>query len=104
LWFDIEAVPTPRDHHRSIEDHRHHRVSQPNERSSWAATCGRRTAERRAFPAIDVLQSGTRREEAMIAADELAAMARLRRVLTGTDPQNALDLLIEQLKENRIER
>jgi transcription termination factor Rho len=59
----------------------------------------RRTAERRVFPAIDVLQSGTRREEAMIAADELAAMTRLRSVLTGTDPQNALDLLIEQLKK-----
>ena len=59
----------------------------------------RRTAERRVFPAIDVLQSGTRREEAMIAADELAAMTRLRRVLTGMDPQHALDLLIEQLKK-----
>ena len=61
----------------------------------------RRTAERRVFPAIDVLQSGTRREEAMIATDELAAMTRLRRVLTGMDPQNALDLLIEQLKKTR---
>ena len=61
----------------------------------------RRTAERRVFPAIDVLKSGTRREEAMIKADELAAMTRLRRVLTGMDPQNALDLLIEQIKKTR---
>jgi transcription termination factor Rho len=59
----------------------------------------RRTAERRVFPAIDVLQSGTRREEAMIGAEELAAMSRLRRVLTGMDPQNALNLLIERLKK-----
>ncbi len=59
----------------------------------------RRTAERRVFPAIDVLQSGTRREEAMIGVAELAAMTRLRRVLTGMDPQNAVDLLIEQLKK-----
>jgi len=61
----------------------------------------RRSAERRVFPAIDVLQSGTRREEAMIGAEELAAMTRLRRVLTGLDPHNALDLLIEQLKKTR---
>jgi transcription termination factor Rho len=59
----------------------------------------RRIAERRVFPAIDVLQSGTRREQAMIGAAELAAMTRLRRVLTGMDPQHALDLLIEQLKK-----
>ncbi len=51
------------------------------------------------FPAIDVLQSGTRREEALLAPDELIAMTRLRRVLTGMDPHNALDLLIEQLKK-----
>jgi transcription termination factor Rho len=57
----------------------------------------RRTADRRVFPAIDVLQSGTRREEALLPPDELNAMTRLRRVLTGMDPQNALDVLIERL-------
>jgi transcription termination factor Rho len=59
----------------------------------------RRTAERHVFPAIDIIHSGTRREEALLAPDELTAMTRLRRVLTGMDPQNALDLLIEQLKK-----
>ncbi len=59
----------------------------------------RRTAERRVFPAIDVLQSGTRREEALLPPDELAAMTRLHRVLAGMDPQNALDLLIERLRK-----
>jgi transcription termination factor Rho len=59
----------------------------------------RRTADRRVFPAIDVLQSGTRREEALLAPDELIAMTRLRRVLTGMDSQSALDLLIEKLKK-----
>jgi transcription termination factor Rho len=59
----------------------------------------RRTAERRVFPAIDVQQTGTRREEALLAPDEYAAMARLRRVLTGMEQQNALDLLIEQVKK-----
>jgi transcription termination factor Rho len=59
----------------------------------------RRTADRRVFPAIDVLQSGTRREEALLAPDELIAMTRLRRVLTGMDSQSALDLLIDRLKK-----
>lgn len=59
----------------------------------------RRTADRRVFPAIDVHQSGTRREEALLARDELTAITRLRRVLTGMDSQNALDLLIEKLKK-----
>jgi transcription termination factor Rho len=60
----------------------------------------RRTADRRVFPAIDVLQSGTRREEALLDPAELVAMTRLRRVLTAMDSQNALDLLIEQLKKS----
>jgi transcription termination factor Rho len=61
----------------------------------------RRTADRRVFPAIDVHQSSTRREEALLAPDELVAMTRLRRVLAGMDSQNALDLVIEQLKKSR---
>jgi transcription termination factor Rho len=60
----------------------------------------RRTADRRVFPAIDVHQSSTRREEALLAPDELVAMTRLRRVLAGMDSQNALDLMIEQLKKS----
>ena len=59
----------------------------------------RRNAERRVFPAIDVLQTGTRREEMLLAPDELVAVTRLRRVLSGMDSQNALDLLIEQLRK-----
>jgi transcription termination factor Rho len=59
----------------------------------------RRTADRRVFPAIDVLQSGTRREEALLAPDEYAAMTRLRRVLHGMDSQSALDLLIDKIKK-----
>jgi transcription termination factor Rho len=60
----------------------------------------RRTADRRVFPAIDVHQSSTRREESLLAPDELVAMTRLRRVLAGMDSQNALDVIIEQLKKS----
>jgi transcription termination factor Rho len=59
----------------------------------------RRTADRRVFPAIDVHQTGTRREEALLAPDEHNAMTRLRRVLVGMDSQSALDLMIDRLKK-----
>jgi transcription termination factor Rho len=58
----------------------------------------RRAAERRVFPAVDVQRSGTRRDDLLMGADEHMAVGRLRRVLAGLDSQQALDLLIEQLR------
>ena len=51
------------------------------------------------FPAVDVLQSGTRHDELLMGRDEHAALARLRRVLAGMDPQQALDVVVEQLRK-----
>ncbi|HEY2793461.1 MAG TPA: transcription termination factor Rho, partial [Micromonosporaceae bacterium] len=61
----------------------------------------RRTADRRVFPAIDIHQTGTRREEALLDPAELDALTRLRRALAGMDSQNALDQMIDQLKKTR---
>jgi len=61
----------------------------------------RRSAERRVFPAVDVNQSGTRKDELLMAADEHAALSRLRRVLSGLDQQQALDLVVDQLKKTK---
>ena len=61
----------------------------------------RRAAERRVFPAVDVQQSGTRRDELLMDRDEYAASTRLHRVLAGLDSQQALDLLVDQLKKTR---
>jgi transcription termination factor Rho len=61
----------------------------------------RRAAERRVFPAIDVQQSGTRKDELLMGEQEYAAMTRLRRLLSGMEPQQALDVVVEQLKKTR---
>jgi transcription termination factor Rho len=58
-------------------------------------------ADKRIFPAIDAVQSGTRREELLMSKEELAVIWKLRRVLSGLDGQQALELLLERLKKSR---
>jgi len=58
-------------------------------------------ADKRLFPAIDAVQSGTRREELLMSKEELAIVWKLRRVLSGLDGQQALELLIERLKKSQ---
>jgi len=60
----------------------------------------RSLADRRVFPAVDVNASGTRREEILMSPDELKVMWKLRRVLTGLEQQQAIELLLGKLKEN----
>ena len=61
----------------------------------------RKIADKRVFPAIDIDQSGTRKEELLLAPEELAITYKLRKVLASLEPQAALDLLLNRLKENR---
>ncbi len=56
-------------------------------------------ADKRIFPAIDAVQSGTRREELLMSREELAIVWKLRRVLSGLDGQQALELLLDRLKK-----
>ncbi|MCA1982362.1 transcription termination factor Rho [Nocardioides nematodiphilus] len=56
-------------------------------------------AEKRLFPAIDVVQSGTRREELLLSKEELAIVWKLRKVLAGLDGQQALELLLERMRK-----
>nr|WP_243058259.1 transcription termination factor Rho [Nocardioides sp. SR21] len=58
-------------------------------------------ADKRLFPAIDAVQSGTRREELLLSPEELAIVWKLRRVLSGLDGQQALELLLERLKKSQ---
>jgi transcription termination factor Rho len=60
---------------------------------------GRDPASRRVFPAVDIIPSGTRREELLLPAAELAAVHGLRRVLQGRDGQGALETLLERMRE-----
>ncbi len=60
-------------------------------------------ADKRIFPAIDAVQSGTRREELLMSKEELAIVWKLRRVLSALDGQQALELLLERLKQSADE-
>ena len=59
----------------------------------------RHLADKRIFPAVDVNASGTRREEILIAADELKIIWKLRRVMSALDQQQAIELLLDRLRE-----
>jgi transcription termination factor Rho len=61
----------------------------------------RRLADRRIFPAVDIESSGTRREEILLAPDELKIVWKLRRVLHALDAQQAIELLLTKLRETR---
>ena len=58
-------------------------------------------ADKRIFPAVDVDASGTRREEILVSREELAVMWQLRRVLSGLDAQQAIELLLDKLKSTK---
>jgi transcription termination factor Rho len=53
-------------------------------------------AEKRIFPAIDAVPSGTRREELLLDPAEHAAVVSLRRALAALDSQHALELLLDK--------
>jgi transcription termination factor Rho len=61
----------------------------------------RELAEKRLFPAVDVIASSTRKEEILLAPDELKIIWQLRRVLHALEPQQALELLMEQMRKTR---
>ena len=61
----------------------------------------RELADKRLFPAVDVDASSTRKEEILLAPDELKITWQLRRVLHALEPQQALELLMEQLRKTR---
>ena len=61
----------------------------------------RKIANKRVFPAVDVIASGTRKEEILLAPEELAIVHKLRRVLNALDPEQAIDLLLDRLKQSR---
>jgi transcription termination factor Rho len=61
----------------------------------------RKLSERRVFPAVDVNPSGTRKDELLLSPDEFAIVHKLRRVLSGLDSHQAIDLLMSQLRKTK---
>ncbi|QNS04123.1 transcription termination factor Rho [Streptomyces xanthii] len=61
----------------------------------------RKLADKRIFPAVDVDASGTRKEEILLGSDELAVVWKLRRVLHALDSQQAIELLLDKMKQTK---
>jgi transcription termination factor Rho len=59
----------------------------------------RALADKRIFPAVDLNASGTRREEMLMNPDETKIIWKLRRALAGLEQQQALELVLNRLKE-----
>ncbi len=61
----------------------------------------RKIADKRTYPAVDVHQSSTRKDDLMMNSDEAAIMVKLRRVLSSLESQQAIELLLDQMKKNK---
>jgi transcription termination factor Rho len=61
----------------------------------------RQLADKRIFPAVDVNASGTRREENLLSPEEVKIMWKLRRVLSGLETQQSLELLTNKIRETQ---
>jgi transcription termination factor Rho len=61
----------------------------------------RELADKRIFPAIDIDASGTRKEELLLSAEELKIVWQLRRVLHALEPTQALEVLMQRMKDTK---
>ncbi len=61
----------------------------------------RQLEERRIFPAIDILKSGTRREDLLLTEEVLAKMWLLRKVISDMDPAEAMEMLLSRLNRTK---
>jgi transcription termination factor Rho len=61
----------------------------------------RRLVDKRVYPAIDILRSGTRKEELLLKEDELNKIWLLRKALSSLNPVEAMELIIEKLKKTK---
>ena len=63
----------------------------------------RKLADRRVWPAIDISQSGTRREEKLLSPETLHAVTMLRRTLSTMHPVDAMEQLTVEAGEVQVE-
>jgi len=61
----------------------------------------RKLSEKRVFPAIDILKSGTRRDDLLLSGEEQEAVASIRRAFSGMKPDEAADKVIEMFSRSR---
>ena len=61
----------------------------------------RKVADKRIFPAIDVLKSGTRKEELITPRDQLQKTYVLRRILNPMGASDAIEFLLEKMRQSK---
>jgi transcription termination factor Rho len=61
----------------------------------------RKLTDRRVFPSIDIQKSGTRKEELLIAREDLNRVWVLRKVLTPLSPVEAMELLLSKMAKTK---
>lgn len=61
----------------------------------------RKVADKRVFPALDILKSGTRKEELITPRDQLQKTYVLRRILNPMGPQDAIEFLLDKLRQTK---
>ncbi|MFJ2575746.1 transcription termination factor Rho [Kitasatospora aureofaciens] len=61
----------------------------------------RKLSDKRIFPAVDVDASSTRKEEILLGSEELGIVWKLRRVLHALDSQQAIELLLDKMKQTK---
>jgi transcription termination factor Rho len=61
----------------------------------------RKVADKRVFPAIDIIRSGTRKEELLIKPDELKKTYVLRRILNPMGTVDAVEFLLDKLRQTK---
>lgn len=64
----------------------------------------RKMSERRIFPAIDLAKSGTRREDLLLTAEEMAVMTCLRREMSDGNSQETISEIIDTLSSTKSNR
>ena len=64
----------------------------------------RKLSERRMFPAIDIPQSGTRREDLLLTREEQEAVTSMRRALNGLRAEEAVDNILNMFARTRSNR
>lgn len=61
----------------------------------------RKVADKRVFPALDILKSGTRKEELITPKEQLQKTYVLRRILNPMGPQDAIEFLLDKLRQTK---
>tara|TARA_B100002003_G_scaffold154290_1_gene143103 strand:- start:352 stop:1623 length:1272 start_codon:yes stop_codon:yes gene_type:complete len=61
----------------------------------------RKVSDKRVYPAIDILKSGTRKEDLLVEKSELAKVFVLRRILNPMGPADAIEFLLGKLKQTK---